>query len=456
MARKQSITDADVLQAMTDLWNCGASWATSKLLAERLNSSTQTINRVMERLLSAGKVEREGRGRATRLRLAIPPAGTIITGQPAPQPAPPAAPGFSERAAVLRDALRRPLGTRKPVSYRREFVDGYEANSTFLLPPGLADELANLGRMKDQQPAGTYARKVLEPLLIDLSWSSSHLEGNSYSRLDTEELFRNGTAGDDLDAVMLLNHKNAIEFLVDAVPEQGLTGSVIRNLHALLMRDLLPDSDQLGAIRRRVVNISGTVYLPSQAPMLLEEMLGHIIGKARLIKNPVEAAFFLWVNLAYLQPFEDGNKRVSRVGSNIPLMLYNCAPLSFMDVDRQVYAEAMLGVYEKCDATLAVELFDATYRRSTEKYAVILESMGKPSPVRLRYRESLNDAICLIVCERKSRADALRALHLSADAAPEFEELLMDELQKLEEFNCARYRLTMNATREWIAAGRPS
>lgn len=460
MARKQSITDDDVLQVMTSLWNAGTLSTTSRLLAEWLNSSTQTINRVIERLVSASKVEREGRGRATRLRLANPPtrevATTPIAGPPTPQPATAASASFAEQATALREVLRQPLGTRKPVTYRRDFVDDYVPNSTFLLPSGLADELANLGRMKDQQPAGTYARKVLEPLLIDLSWSSSHLEGNNYTRLDTEELFKSGIAGEDLDAVMLLNHKNAIEFLVDAVPEQGLNGNVIRNLHALLMRDLLPDSDQLGAIRQRVVNISDTVYLPSQVPLLLEEMLGHIIAKACLIKNPVEAAFFLWVNLAYLQPFEDGNKRVSRVSSNIPLMLYNCAPLSFMDVDRQAYAEAMLGVYEKRDVTLAIKLFDVTYRRSTEKYAVILEAMGKPDPTRLRYRESLNDAICLVVRERKSRADALQELQLTADKAPGFEELLTNELQKLEEFNCARYRLTMNATKDWIAAGRPS
>ena len=87
---------------------------------------------------------------------------------------------------------------------------------------------------------------------------------------------------------------------------------------------------------------------------------------------------------------------------------------------------------------------------------VILESRGKPNPMRLAYREALNDAICLIVRERASRADALRSLGLTADVAPEFEQLLIDELKKLEEFNCACYRLTMNATKAWIAAGRPS
>ena len=450
MARKPRIPDEDVLQLLSQLSHQGVASSSSSALAERLQVSPATMHRMLERLVSARRVLRHGSARATRYQSADP----LVADQRAAA-ADTSAPQTNNTATLL-DALRQPLASRTPVSYQRAFVDRYQPNSTFLLPQGLADELATLGRMKDQQPAATYARKVLDPLLIDLSWSSSHLEGNRYSRLDTEEIFKKGTSGGDLDAVMLLNHKNAIEFLVDAVPEQGLTSGVLRNLHAVLMRDLLPDSGQLGTIRQRVVNISGTVYIPSHVPTLLEEILAQIIDKARLTKNPIEAAFFLWVNIAYLQPFEDGNKRVSRLSANIPLMLYNCAPLSFMDVDRQHYAVAMLGIYEQRNAALAVELFDATYRRSIQQYAVVLESMGQPDAARIRYRESLNDAIGLIVRERKPRAAALHALNLSAQTAPGFAALLLDELQKLEEFNCARYRLTMKATQLWIAAGRPS
>ena len=164
------------------------------------------------------------------------------------------------------------------------------------------------GRLQGQQPAGTYARKVLEPLLIDLSWASSYLEGNRYTRLDTEALFRLDRGGAvDHDAVMLLNHKAAIEILVDNVP--------------------------------------------TQIPSLLAEMFGEIVDKARQIKNPIEAAFFMWCHLAYLQAFDDGNKCVSRLAANIPLMLYNCAPLSFMDVSREAYTLAMLGIYEQTDCS---------------------------------------------------------------------------------------------------------
>jgi fido (protein-threonine AMPylation protein) len=364
-------------------------------------------------------------------------------------------PDWSPAAIALAQKLDAPLAAREPVTYQREFVERYVPNESWLLPKNQAEELYLSGRLREQLPAGTYARKVLEQLLIDLSWSSSRLEGNRYTLLATEELFKRGISGSDADAVMLLNHKTAIEFLVDAVPLQGLTTSLVRNLHAVLMQDLLADTDSLGAIRTKVVNISDTVYVPTQVPAVLEEMLETILAKARLIKNPIEAAFFLWVNLAYLQPFEDGNKRTSRLAANIPLMLYNCAPLSFLDVDLHDYAQAMLGVYEFRDVALAVDLFSWTYRRSMKKYVVVMESMGAPDPLRLRYRERLTDAIGLVVRDRKSAQAAVQELGLTEDTAPGFQAMLLDELKKLGEFNCARYRLSGPTTKAWIEADRP-
>ncbi|WP_256262787.1 Fic family protein [Pseudomonas gingeri] len=344
---------------------------------------------------------------------------------------------------------------RHAVTYQRTFVDNYIPNQSSLLPTSLATTLMEEGRMRGQQPAGTYARKVLEPLLIDLSWSSSRLEGNRYSLLATEELFKSGVTGGDLDAVMLLNHKAAIEFMVDAVPSYGLTTPVIQNLHALLMQDLLADSGGLGTIRQKIVNISDTTYLPSQVPSLLGEMLECILEKARQIKNPVESAFFLWVNLAYLQPFDDGNKRTSRLAANVPLMLYNSAPLSFLDMDVRDYAHAMMGVYEYLDVSLAADLFEWAYRRSIRKYEVTLEAMGRPDPVRVQFREALNEAIGAIVRDRKTCEEAMADLSLDADQAQLLRPLLMDELKVLGVFNCARYRLTMKQTESWIDAGRP-
>jgi Fic family protein len=382
-----------------------------------------TVNRHLRKLVAAGRIVREGAGPATV---------------------------YSYQQPVS-------MGSRTPVSYQRQFVDDYQPNQSWLLPPKLAADLFSHGRMQGRQPAGTYARKVLEQLLIDLSWYSSRLEGNRKSLLDTRDLFTKGRSpGDDADTTMLLNHKEAIEFMVDAVPAYGITVPVVCNVQTLLMNGLLENSESLGAIRRTVVNITDTVYVPSQVPSLLQEMLVQVVDKARNIKNPVEAAFFLWVNLAYLQPFEDGNKRTSRLCANLPLMLGNCAPLSFLDVEPTDYAMAMLGLYERLDLTLAIELFDWTYRRSIPKYRTVLESMGPPDPFRARYREHLGEAVRLIVATGSSVAEAVAASGIPGDDQNAFQELLRAELRHLEPYNCARYRLSISKTEDWIGKGRPT
>jgi Fic family protein len=418
--------------------------ASADEITTHLGGKRPTVNRYLASLVQGGIIHKLGNGPATRYQI----PGPVIHGVSALP--------WSAQALELRAQLQAPIATRQPVTYLRQFVEDYVPNQSSLLPAELAVRLWEAGRVQGQQPASTYARKVLEQLLIDLSWHSSRLEGNRKSLLDTQALFAKGrTPGDDLEATMLLNHKDAIEFMVDAVPEYGITVPVVRNIQSLLMQGLLDKPDALGAIRQSVVNITDSVYVPTQVPTLLEEMLGTIVEKARQTKNPVEAAFFLWVNIAYLQPFEDGNKRTSRLCANLPLMLSNCAPLSFLDLEQQDYALAVTGVYERLDLTLATELFAWTYRRSIDKYRVILESVGGPDPFRARLREHLGDAVRAVVLENVPALKATDQLSLDPSDHDAFVAMLVRELQSLESFNCARYRLSLRKTEEWIGRGRP-
>ena len=450
---------AAILEFLADRARKGFGPAHPAEITTSVRGTRPTVNRHLRKLVEAGQIVREGTGPATtyRYKQPAPTEQRATEGGPAADSAKgTASPPWSVAAQEVRARLEAPMGTRTPVSYQRKFVDDYHPNHSSLLPAALADGLLTEGRMQGQQPAGTYARKVLEQLLIDLSWYSSRLEGNRKSLLDTRELFVRGrSVGDDPDTTMLLNHKEAIEFTVDAVPAYGITVPVVRNIQSLLMQGLLENTHSLGAIRRTVVNITDTVYVPTQVPSLLEEMLGHIVEKARSIKNPVEAAFFLWVNLAYLQPFEDGNQRTSRLCANLPLMLSNCAPLSFLDVETTDYAMAMLGVYERLDLRLATELFDWTYRRSIPKYRAVLESLGAPDPFRARYREHLGEAVRNVVAAGSRLADAVADLALPEEDQAPFRDLSRVELLQLEPYNCARYRLSIGKTEEWIANGRP-
>jgi Fic family protein len=456
MANKQ--LSSDITSALTRRASQGLGAVGAGEIATQVGGARPTVNRYLAKLVTDGAILKQGIGPATAYTVAAPKQPLVSAAAKVKSKATArltVSVPWSSKARALRTLLQAPIGTRTPVTYQRQFVDAYEPNQSSLLPAHVADELFAAGRAQGQQPASTYARKVLEQLLIDLSWHSSRLEGNRTSLLDTQALFAKGrSAGDDRDASMLLNHKDAIEFMVDAVPDYGITVPVARNIQSLLMQGLLDDDASIGAIRTTVVNITHSVYVPTQVPSLLEEMLTLVVGKAQQIKNPVEAAFFLWVNIAYLQPFEDGNKRCSRLCANLPLMLSNCAPLSFLDVEADDYAIAVTGVYERLDVTLAVELFAWTYRRSIDKYKVVLQAMGLPDPFRARYREQMGEAIRQVVVQGATPAQAMAALALpNPDQAP-FQALLRKELQSLEPFNCARYRLSIRMTEAWIAKGR--
>lgn len=279
---------------------------------------------------------------------------------------------WSPAAFALIEMLQAPLGTRTPVGYQRSFVDDYVPNHSSLLPAQLAEELLDAGLNAFFMVGG--AGSISDQFLLDLSWTSSNLEGNKKSLSETKKLFALGMDTFDIDEVLLLNHKDAIEFVRGASNTEGLSMLSVAGLQSVLKKDLLSNPQDLGSIRQRIVGITDSVYYPSNDAKLLEVMLKTVIDKANLIRNPVEAAFFLWVNVAYLLPFLGGNKCTSRVCANLPLLRHNCVPLSFWDVGRDDYAVAMLGVYEYCNVAAAAELFEFVYRRSIQRYGTLHEA----------------------------------------------------------------------------------
>ena len=190
-------------------------------------------------------------------------------------------------------------------------------------------------------------KKELERLAIDLSWKSSQIEGNTYSLLETERLLKDKetAAGRTKDeAVMLLNHKEAIDFLVahqDYV--KPLLVSAIEDIHSILIKELEVDRN----IRRRSVGISGTNYRPLDNEFLIKEALEEMCGLINLKQNVFEKALLALLLISYIQPFNDGNKRTARIISNALFMLNQHCPVSFRTVDSTEYKMAMLIFYEQ-------------------------------------------------------------------------------------------------------------
>ena len=221
------------------------------------------------------------------------------------------------------------------MGYQRDFLEAYQPNGSAYLSELLRRQLHKMGRTAQaHEAAGTYSRAILNRLLIDLSWASSHLEGNTYSRLDTVALIEQGKAARGKAAVetqMILNHKTAIELLVDSAvsaDSTGLNRYLLMNLHSALAENLLPNPADEGRVRQHAVDIGQSVYRPLSTPQQINESLDVLLLKLNAIADPFEQSFFALVHLPYLQPFADINKRTSRLAANLPLFRADLCPLT--------------------------------------------------------------------------------------------------------------------------------
>jgi Fic family protein len=117
------------------------------------------------------------------------------------------------------------------VGYQRPFLEEYEPGVTFYLSKSLREQLHEIGRTPAvKRPAGTYAREIVNRVVIDLSWASSRLEGNTHNRLDTQHLIEFGLAAEGkeiLETQMILNHKAAIEMLIEAAGQVGFNSFIL-------------------------------------------------------------------------------------------------------------------------------------------------------------------------------------------------------------------------------------
>ncbi len=412
-------------------------------------------------LIQEDKVTKEGVAKGTKYKIVKVHAAVIHTTLPKMQVE---ARGeitlpLSEPAKKVQEYIAAPLSNRRAIGYNRKFLDEYRPNTSSYFTTEELEEFRKLGQVDDQvQPAGTYTKKILNRLLIDLSFNSSRLEGNTYSLLDTERLIQDGAPAvgkDPQETQMILNHKGAIEYLAGQSDPIGFNRFTITNLHAYLSENLLGNPAAGGRLRTIPVDIGQSVYVPTAIPQLIEECFDLILKKADEIQNPFEQALFISIQIPYLQPFEDVNKRVSRLAANIPLFSQNLCPLSFTDVPQRLYIEGLLGVYELNDISLFKEVFIWAYRRSASRYKVIQESLGAPDPMYLKHRDLIKQTVRNLVANRTSKSEVSEKLDQLLDGKVDLEEKsevvnsIEKELTSLHEGNIARFKIGLPDFHEW-------
>lgn len=221
----------------------------------------------------------------------------------------------------------------------------------------------NISQLSDSE-----YKKELERLAIDLIWKSSQIEGNTYSLLETERLLKEKETASGKtkeEAIMLLNHKDALDFIVKnpdyLIP---LTISKIEDIHSLLIKELAVDIN----LRKRRIGISGTNYRPLDNEFQIRETLESACKLVNKKENIFEKALLILVLISYIQPFMDGNKRTARIVSNAVLMNYKHCPISFRTVDSIEYKKAMLLFYEQNNISRFKEIFINQFEFAVKTY----------------------------------------------------------------------------------------
>jgi Fic family protein len=225
-------------------------------------------------------------------------------------------------------------------------------------------------RKRTKNLSSAIEKKELERLIIELSWKSSKIEGNTYTLLDTEKLIlenKEAPGHDRKEAQMILNHKEAFNYVRNHADKyKTLTRKNLEELHSILVKGL---SVELG-LRKRPVGVLGSIYRPLDNGQQIIEAVETLSKAVTKMPNPYAKALIAILGLSYIQPFEDGNKRTSRLLANAILLAYDCAPLSYRSVDENDYREATLVFYELNSIKPFKKIFISQYEFAAKNYAV--------------------------------------------------------------------------------------
>jgi len=313
--------------------------------------SDATLKRVIAAGIKAGDIVAEGKARATRYRLS-PQAQLLMP--------------LNLDTYFALEVDERQVHS----SYNFELINGLLAETRFFSDKELAhlDALQEEFRQHISELTDNEYRKEMERLGIDLSWKSSQIEGNTYTLLETERLLRESKTAEGKskeEAVMLLNHKDALNFVLDN-PDylKELTVSHIEDIHQLLTKDLSIDK----GLRRHRVGITGTNYHPLDNEFQIREAMREACELINSKSNIFEKALLTLLLLSYIQPFSDGNKRTARITSNAILIANDYCPLSFRSVDSIDYKKAMLIFYEQNNLYAFKQIFIEQFEFAVKEY----------------------------------------------------------------------------------------
>lgn len=313
--------------------------------------SLVTVKRELSEMKSAGLLEGSGAGRSVEYTISTPGRLTVnIDAKNYCATEPDKRLGSNNYNFSLFEAIPEHVWTGKEEKILNDATEAYHSNAS-----GISAAIEN---------------KELERFVIELSWKSSRIEGNTYTLLDTEKLLNKGIEApghDKNEATMILNHKEAFKFVLEnAAAFKEMSIPAVEEIHKILVKDL---NVNLG-LRSKPVGITGSKYRPLDNIHQIREALETLASSVKRVGSPHGKAMIALLGISYIQPFEDGNKRTSRLLANAILLAHACAPLSYRSVDEDSYREAVLVFYEINSLLPFKKIFIEQYDFAARNYTV--------------------------------------------------------------------------------------
>ena len=255
-------------------------------------------------------------------------------------------------------------------SYNFDFFSSLPTNIFFENELKILEQATSGYQERTKDLSEAIQKKELERIVIELSWKSSKIEGNTYTLLDTENLLldnKEAVGKTKQETQMILNHKDAFDFIRKNKDRfKNITKRNLEDLHKILVKNL---NVELG-LRKKQVGVTGSIYRPLDNIYQVDEAVEALSNAVERLKTPYDKALMVLAGIGYIQPFEDGNKRSGRLMANAILLAYGCAPLSYRSIDENEYREAMLVFYELNSIAPLKKIFIEQYDFAAKNYLV--------------------------------------------------------------------------------------
>jgi len=321
------------------------------LLKAKENIALITVKRALSEMVDAGVIIEVGRGRSTVYEISIP--GRVF-----------AVINAKDYCAVETD---RRYGLSR---YNFDLFAKMPAEIFYNEEQTRLEMATKTYKQRSQNVTSVTQKKELERLIIELSWKSSKIEGNTYTLLETEKLILENKKAEGRsknETQMILNHKDAFDFVRQNQQEfKKINRANLEKLHSILVKDM-----GVGfGLRKALVGITGTKYQPLDNVYQIEEAVNTLSATVNKIENIFAKSLLTILGISYIQPFEDGNKRTGRLLANALLLSHNLAPLSYRSVDENEYRQATIVFYELNSIMPFKKIFIEQYEFAANNYAL--------------------------------------------------------------------------------------